>query len=168
MNLHTWHALKHPKRVCGTLSFTKKKSLRMFRFRVRKIPGPLLKFTQKTVLFQDISIFFVLKTELYLSSWTYFFFWKLVFHFTNCFSIYSNGKSRSGFHLLFSFLRKLKEPCNRTSGSFPPLADRLWPMLTKPGTRRRPHACGHMLPWAEKFSARLVLLNPPILRNTKP
>ena len=54
----------------------------MFRFRVRKIPGPLLKFTQKTVLFQDISIFFVLKTELYLSSGTYFFFWKLVFHFT--------------------------------------------------------------------------------------
>ena len=56
----------------------------MFRFRVRKIPGPLLKFTQKAVLFQDISIFFVLKTELYLSSGTYFFFWKLVFHFT-CF-----------------------------------------------------------------------------------
>lgn len=54
----------------------------MFRFRVRKIPGPLLKFTQKAVLFQDISIFFVLKTELYLSSGTYFFFWKLVFHFT--------------------------------------------------------------------------------------
>ena len=53
----------------------------MFRFRVRKIPGPLLKFTQKAVLFQDISIFFVLKTELYLSSGTYFFFWKLVFHF---------------------------------------------------------------------------------------
>ena len=55
----------------------------MFRFRVRKIPGPLLKFTQKAVLFQDISIFFVLKTELYLSSGTYFFFWKLVFHFTD-------------------------------------------------------------------------------------
>lgn len=55
----------------------------MFRFRVRKIPGPLLKFTQKAVLFQDISIFFVLKTELYLSSGTYFFFWKLVFHFTS-------------------------------------------------------------------------------------
>ena len=55
----------------------------MFRFRVRKNPDPLLKFTQKTVLFQDISIFFVLKTELYLSSGTYFFFWKLVFHFTN-------------------------------------------------------------------------------------
>lgn len=54
----------------------------MFRFRVRKNPDPLLKFTQKTVLFQDISIFFVLKTELYLSSGTYFFFWKLVFHFT--------------------------------------------------------------------------------------
>ena len=53
----------------------------MFRFRVRKNPDPLLKFTQKTVLFQDISIFFVLKTELYLSSGTYFFFWKLVFHF---------------------------------------------------------------------------------------
>ena len=58
----------------------------MFRFRVRKIPGPLLKFTQKAVLFQDISIFFVLKTELYLSSGTYFFFWKLVFHFTNFFA----------------------------------------------------------------------------------
>ena len=57
----------------------------MFRFRVRKIPGPLLKFTQKAVLFQDISIFFVLKTELYLSSGTYFFFWKLVFHFTVCY-----------------------------------------------------------------------------------
>ena len=57
----------------------------MFRFRVRKIPGPLLKFTQKAVLFQDISIFFVLKTELYLSSGTYFFFWKLVFHFTKLF-----------------------------------------------------------------------------------
>ena len=57
----------------------------MFRFRVRKIPGPLLKFTQKAVLFQDISIFFVLKTELYLSSGTYFFFWKLVFHFTDVF-----------------------------------------------------------------------------------
>lgn len=55
----------------------------MFRFRVRKNPDPLLKFTQKAVLFQDISIFFVLKTELYLSSGTYFFFWKLVFHFTN-------------------------------------------------------------------------------------
>ena len=54
----------------------------MFRFRVRKNPDPLLKFTQKAVLFQDISIFFVLKTELYLSSGTYFFFWKLVFHFT--------------------------------------------------------------------------------------
>ena len=53
----------------------------MFRFRVRKNPDPLLKFTQKAVLFQDISIFFVLKTELYLSSGTYFFFWKLVFHF---------------------------------------------------------------------------------------
>ena len=58
----------------------------MFRFRVRKIPGPLLKFTQKAVLFQDISIFFVLKTELYLSSGTYFFFWKLVFHFTMFFA----------------------------------------------------------------------------------
>ena len=57
----------------------------MFRFRVRKNPDPLLKFTQKTVLFQDISIFFVLKTELYLSSGTYFFFWKLVFHFTVCY-----------------------------------------------------------------------------------
>ena len=54
----------------------------MSRFRVRKNPDPLLKFTQKAVLFQDISIFFVLKTELYLSSGTYFFFWKLVFHFT--------------------------------------------------------------------------------------
>lgn len=62
----------------------------MFRFRVRKIPGPLLKFTQKAVLFQDISIFFVLKTELYLSSGTYFFFWKLVFHFTKliCMQMY--------------------------------------------------------------------------------
>lgn len=60
----------------------------MFRFRVRKIPGPLLKFTQKAVLFQDISIFFVLKTELYLSSGTYFFFWKLVFHFTEKFTLH--------------------------------------------------------------------------------
>lgn len=59
----------------------------MFRFRVRKNPDPLLKFTQKTVLFQDISIFFVLKTELYLSSGTYFFFWKLVFHFTETFFV---------------------------------------------------------------------------------
>ena len=59
----------------------------MSRFRVRKNPDPLLKFTQKTVLFQDISIFFVLKTELYLSSGTYFFFWKLVFHFTKLISL---------------------------------------------------------------------------------
>lgn len=63
----------------------------MFRFRVRKIPGPLLKFTQKAVLFQDISIFFVLKTELYLSSGTYFFFWKLVFHFTPNFCHFFNA-----------------------------------------------------------------------------
>lgn len=62
----------------------------MSRFRVRKIPGPLLKFTQKTVLFQDISIFFVLKTELYLSSGTYFFFWKLVFHFTDFHPIFKD------------------------------------------------------------------------------
>lgn len=55
----------------------------MFRFRVRKNTGLLLKFTQKAVLFQDISIFFALKTELYLSSGTYFFFWKFVFHFTD-------------------------------------------------------------------------------------
>ena len=84
------------------MSFTKKKSLRMSRFRVRKNPDPLLKFTQKTVLFQDISIFFVLKTELYLSSGTYFFFWKLVFHFTFIFvkSVkthrYANQKTKPG------------------------------------------------------------------------
>ena len=68
----------------------------MFRFRVRKIPGPLLKFTQKAVLFQDISIFFVLKTELYLSSGTYFFFWKLVFHFTLFFLFSNNVAAASG------------------------------------------------------------------------
>lgn len=65
----------------------------MFRFRVRKNPDPLLKFTQKTVLFQDISIFFVLKTELYLSSGTYFFFWKLVFHFTIVFQFIPMAKA---------------------------------------------------------------------------
>lgn len=69
----------------------------MFRFRVRKNPDPLLKFTQKTVLFQDISIFFVLKTELYLSSGTYFFFWKLVFHFTH-FQCRLNARKHT-FHL---------------------------------------------------------------------
>ena len=67
----------------------------MFRFRVRKNPDPLLKFTQKTVLFQDISIFFVLKTELYLSSGTYFFFWKLVFHFTDFLKFFTNTTETS-------------------------------------------------------------------------
>ena len=70
----------------------------MFRFRVRKNPDPLLKFTQKAVLFQDISIFFVLKTELYLSSGTYFFFWKLVFHFT----LFKVFKEKSVFYSISS------------------------------------------------------------------
>ena len=78
----------------------------MFRFRVRKIPGPLLKFTQKAVLFQDISIFFVLKTELYLSSGTYFFFWKLVFHFTYI----SIGSGPLNFDYLFHYAISLILP----------------------------------------------------------
>ena len=75
----------------------------MFRFRVRKIPGPLLKFTQKTVLFQDISIFFVLKTELYLSSGTYFFFWKLVFHFIIVFQFIPMAKAALASAYFFLF-----------------------------------------------------------------
>ena len=54
----------------------------MFRFRVRKNTGLLLKFTQTAVLFQDTSIFFSLEIELSLSSGSYFFFRKLLFHFT--------------------------------------------------------------------------------------
>ncbi len=64
------------------MSFTKMKSLHMFRFRVRKNTGLLLKFTQTAVLFQDTSIFFSLEIELSLSSGSYFFFRKLLFHFT--------------------------------------------------------------------------------------
>ena len=78
----------------------------MFRFRVRKIPGPLLKFTQKAVLFQDISIFFVLKTELYLSSGTYFFFWKLVFHFTNFIIHLSKNHILLSYSCLLAFQKK--------------------------------------------------------------
>ncbi len=73
---------KTSQRACGTLSFTKMKSLHMFRFRVRKNTGLLLKFTQTAVLFQDTSIFFSLEIELSLSSGSYFFFRKLLFHFT--------------------------------------------------------------------------------------
>ena len=80
----------------------------MFRFRVRKNPDPLLKFTQKAVLFQDISIFFVLKTELYLSSGTYFFFWKLVFHFKRCLFSAQNHFKQLTFFLKYNkiFIRK--------------------------------------------------------------
>ena len=89
----------------------------MFRFRVRKIPGPLLKFTQKAVLFQDISIFFVLKTELYLSSGTYFFFWKLVFHFTNFLMTEVNSLIQAIFKLDYKFSGYIecRPPCGKTA-----------------------------------------------------
>ncbi len=89
------------------MSFTKMKSLHMFRFRVRKNTGLLLKFTQTAVLFQDTSIFFSLEIELSLSSGSYFFFRKLLFHFTR--KIFNEVNHRnisrfmSFFYLNYSF-----------------------------------------------------------------